>query len=293
MKMNKEITLSMEERAEKINSILLEQEADFTVQYLKTWKNNVEREGYMLRNSGKCFVNVYYDESWYNKPDEEVIEFLTNMNEGHKWNFDCGNILNPSHILSHILPKLVSADNKTQLQKRGIAHMDFLNMCILFYINLNNGPDDEPGTIQITNDILEKADITLNDACKCAIANLEQKIEVKTMFEILSDRFDIDLGDEAEDDLKMWICTTKDNFFGAAAMLCPIVIEKLKEYIGEKVAILPSSVHECIAIPYESEEDFSNLVDMVSNINSTELDIEDKLTDSVYFIENGKLKIAR
>ena len=63
--------------------------------------------------------------------------------------------------------------------------------------------------------------------------------------------------------------------------------------IGRKTAILPSSVHECIAVPYEDENDLYEYQKMVKEVNDTCVSEEERLTDSVYIIDEGKLKLAK
>ena len=63
--------------------------------------------------------------------------------------------------------------------------------------------------------------------------------------------------------------------------------------IGRKTAILPSSVHECIAVPYEDESDLYEYQKMVKEVNDTCVSEEERLTDSVYIIDDGKLELAK
>jgi len=49
------------------------------------------------------------------------------------------------------------------------------------------------------------------------------------------------------------------------------------------LAILPSSVHEMIVLPVKSEEEAAAFCEMVHEINETQVDPEEVLTDSVYF----------
>lgn len=292
MKMNEKNTLKMEDRAEQLNALLLAQEADFTVDYVKVWKNNTELEGYTLKSSNNCAPTIYFDEKWYQKSDREVVEFLTEMYKAHNCKVDVAEMVNRDYILSHIMPRMVSAENGEELENRGIAHIKFLDMFILFYASIDNFEEDGMASLQITDNLLKMANISLDEAYKCSLENLESQVEIKTMEEILFSDFGVDASEFREPQLPLWVCTTKNKLQGAAAMLCSSVLRKLEERIGGKIAILPSSIHEFIALGYNSEDEFETLLSMVREVNDTQVELEEKLTDSVYFIQNQELKLA-
>ena len=59
--------------------------------------------------------------------------------------------------------------------------------------------------------------------------------------------------------------------------------------LGNCFAILPSSIHECLCVPFQSESDLLTFATMVKEVNDTSVSLEDKLTDSVYIWNDGKL----
>ncbi len=290
--MNANFNLGMEDRAEKLNSLLLEQDADFTLVYIKVWKNNAELEGYVLRSStNNCAPTVYYDSEWYNQDDAAVVSYLINMYKKHACQIDVSSLTDKDYILSHIKPRMVSENNLAELEERGIAHIKFLDMYILFYVTVDEF-SDAMASMQVTDSLLHNAEITLDEAYSSALFNLEKEAEVKTLAEVLCQDMGVDPGFIGGAELPMWVCSTKNKIQGAATMLCKSVLETLEHKIGGKVAILPSSIHEFIAVPYESEEQFSMFKELVQQVNNTEVSVTDKLTDSVYFLQNAELKLA-
>ena len=73
----------------------------------------------------------------------------------------------------------------------------------------------------------------------------------------------------------------KSKLFGAASMLYEEPIHELAEQVGGDLYILPSSVHEVIAVPadFGSPEE---LAEMVYEINMEQVDINDRLSNQVY-----------
>lgn len=78
----------------------------------------------------------------------------------------------------------------------------------------------------------------------------------------------------------MTIITNKQKHLGAA---CVLNKEKLKELANEwgvtEVALLPSSTHEVIVMPYDGTITLEELSNMVREINGTEVDEVDQLSD--------------
>lgn len=90
------------------------------------------------------------------------------------------------------------------------------------------------------------------------------------------------------DDAPMWILTNRDKFLGASLMFTKAGQEALQEAMHSKMFfIMPSSVHEVIALPYPSVAKEAGIMrDIVRTVNGT-MHPENKLSDSLYFY-NGK-----
>ena len=54
------------------------------------------------------------------------------------------------------------------------------------------------------------------------------------------------------------------------------------EELGGNFFVLPSSLHETIVVPNDGNMEYKALLAMVTEINATEVDKQDKLTDQVY-----------
>lgn len=67
-------------------------------------------------------------------------------------------------------------------------------------------------------------------------------------------------------------------------------MQELQNELGEFFAILPSSIHEIIALPLNTYNQLQELLEIVVIINAGSVDPEDKLTDSVYYWD-GKLNM--
>ena len=284
--------LGMEERSKELNKILLEQGDEFSLVYTRTWKNNMELEGYVLRSKNNdCAPTVYYNSNWYDQDDLSVVSFLYDMYKKNAHEFDITNLMNKDYVLSKIRPRLVSDKNRLLLDEKHIAYVPYLDMMVLFYIPIESD-GDTTASVQVSDGLLKSVGVAIDDAYTAALENLMRDIEIKPLIEVLCSDMGLDPSDIGYGPVPMWVVTVKNKIQGAAAMLCKSSLKLLEEKLGDKVAILPSSVHECIAVPYESEAQFAFYKAMVEEVNGTQVEPIDRLTDSVYLIEDGEIRIA-
>ena len=103
--------------------------------------------------------------------------------------------------------------------------------------------------------------------------------------ELLKEVWEQEVG---ETKMPMYVLTNKQKLYGAACMLYPGVLKGFAEKIGRDFYILPSSVHEVILVPADSNTDQEALCEIVTEINRTQVAEEEILADSVYFY-NKKL----
>ena len=85
------------------------------------------------------------------------------------------------------------------------------------------------------------------------------------------------------DDLPLYVLSNTSGLHGACVMLYPNVLKKLADRLDRDLVILPSSIHEVLLLPYDENVVFDELADMVAAINHSDVPVEDRLSDHVYF----------
>ena len=90
---------------------------------------------------------------------------------------------------------------------------------------------------------------------------------------------------------KMWIVTNEEKKFGAATMLYDDVLHKIARRMHSDLFILPSSVHETIAVSV-SIGDAKALAEMVNEINMSQVDLADRLSNQVYHYDRKSHKLT-
>lgn len=90
----------------------------------------------------------------------------------------------------------------------------------------------------------------------------------------------------------MFILTNKDKFYGASCILYPDVLERIAEQVHNHFYILPSSIHECIITPVSRGFSQKYLSKMVADINRTQLNEIEVLSDCAYFYNRDKKELV-
>ena len=193
--------------------------------------------------------------------------------------------LNRNDILEHVFPAFCNCKQKYP-ENTTILLDEYLDMTVKYVVPFRNMKDAYVSVL-ITSTILNEYKITEQELKTAAYQNI--KPDIRPMYEYLKDYGMIDMlhGND------MLIVSNNSHWHGATSIILENVLQDVEEMIGRKTAILPSSVHECIAVPYEDESDLYEYQKMVKEVNDTCVSEEERLTDSVYIIDDGKLELAK
>ena len=174
--------------------------------------------------------------------------------------------------------------NETFLQD--VPYMDFEDMAGIFYYLLENSAFGN-GMIVLRNMDMERWGLTGDQLYKDALENCPRMLP--PVLRSLSDVLDV-LQPAGEDEL--YLLTNDSALYGAAVILYPGMLQEAADYIGRDYFVLPSSVHEVILLP-DRGEDPRELIQIVSEINHTQVAEEEILLDAVYKYTSGDDFIRR
>ena len=141
---------------------------------------------------------------------------------------------------------------------------------------------DELGPVLISKGLVKQAGVKEADVKKTAMENsLENEpTKIITMAEIFGVSEDM-LGQPQQ-----IVISNNSNYCGAIKILNKEVQEELAKRLGNDYMLIPSSIHEWIAIP---NIDVKAATEMIRCVNSDEVDVNEQLSDHPYTIKNGKL----
>lgn len=195
-----------------------------------------------------------------------------------------------------IIPKLVNKErNKDLLENliyEDIPGTDLAMYYTVFVASIGNSQ----GTIKVDKPVFERLGCTFDELKAAADAYTEENMTVKGMSEVLLDM----IGKEQamlmgipetnpEDDM-MLVISTKSQIYGAASILK--AYDKISAIYGDDFFVLPSSVHEVIAVKGTENFDAKELRAMVEDVNGTQVSEEEQLSDNVYRLTKNGLTLV-
>ena len=202
------------------------------------------------------------------------------------------------------------ARNKELL--RQIPHILFLDMALVFYCHVPQKELDS-ATILVYNSHLKMWGVTKERLYWDAQKNTPRILPARilSMEEMMKEICSVDeIGEGTMEDMeqtaggnapdsgfekggRMFVLGNERKLFGAAAMFYRDTIEEFSDEMGKSIFILPSSVHEVILVPDDGLQEPEELWKMVCEINETQVEPEDVLTDSVYYFSRKCKKIKK
>lgn len=296
---------------DSIMSYLPAEYLDAEIKINKVKKDNInELTGLAILKSDDFVCPNIYLEDYYSKYDngvsmdeilKEIVEQRILMEQiTPKFETD---INNNDSIIAHIVPKLINADvNKDMLKDRPYKEME--DLAISYRVVVSNDNNGISST-SLDDRIMKEIGLDVEQIHDIAIKNMKNIFpsKVVSMADILFKEFyDSMIADgmskEAANSLleamspqtPMYIITNEAGVNGAAAILDDDIMQSVREKLGDEVMLMPSSIHEFIAIPYD-ENDIGLLKSIVSDVNNDVVNPQDYLSDSVYKYDFGNKKL--
>lgn len=229
---------------------------------------------------------------------EEVIDTYEKNKVNHS--VDMRFFMNYESIKDSIIFKLIHAGRNEELLK-DVPHIRYLDLAIVFQCLVSEEMFGN-ATIMIHNAHLKIWDITIDEIYEDAIQNTPrlQKYDIKNMRDVLCEMMlleemegieDADRKEEFKelpDSVPMYVLSNKTRIQGAACILYPDILKDFAAAIKSDFYVLPSSIHEVILLPAQGDEDRGALTRMVREVNKSQVEREEVLSDSVYYFDREK-----
>ena len=285
--------------------------ADHEVTVQKTRKTNDKiMDGLIIRKNEKCtpviYLNGFYESYKDGKSLEDIMSqiaetYLSAIKPEYA-NDEVVNLFSSyENAKDRIFCKLINTERNKELLK-SVPHINFHDLSVVFYVLVSQDKSGTASTL-ITNEMMNSFHVTVEDLKAAAKENMNKSdpFVVKKMREVMlelsgltEEEFDVAI--PASEDKEMLILTNNSKLHGAVWMTSSKALESISEKLGGNFFILPSSIHECIAVPENLTEDdtatqASNLREMVYEVNRNEVSIEERLSDNVYYYDSEKKKL--
>ncbi len=166
------------------------------------------------------------------------------------------------------------------------------NLAAIYEASVDEGQE----TAQVTLSLRKVwKDVSDENIFKAAVKNTTAEAQVVPMNDILSRLFGTEESPVPEETpFPMFILTNRSEYRGNGSVLCPDVMNQVTSATGtDELMIIPSSVHEFIAIPMavKSPEEVLDLVEDINNM-SGDLKAGEVVSNSVYkYTPDGGLEL--
>lgn len=279
-----------------------------TVSVIPVEKVNIKLDGLLIKYPDKTCLPIIYINDLYkhymvcNDFDTVIMSALNSFLPVFDEVFNIGDI---DEFLKNgtekITFQLINTEKNSELLST-LPHREFLDLSIIYRLIVKN---DASGvhSIKITKELAKMIDMDESQLYDMAVVNTEKLFPpvVKNLVDItrqslIEDGFNAEMIDElipiTTSPMPMIIITNNRNLDGAAVILYKNVLNEIANKLKSDLYLLPSSIHEIIAIQAGDDPDI--LSEIVSEINKEEVSDEDILSDSVYLYrrETGKITIA-
>lgn len=207
-------------------------------------------------------------------------------------NIDASLFQDFQNIKHQIVFKLIHFEQNHELLKE-IPHIPFLDLAIVFYCLVACGPSGT-ATILIQNSHLQLWNTDITTLYLLARKNspllLPSHFEkmssmLSSLMPTLSDR-EKELLDDTP--FPMYVLTNESRFLGASCILYDELLLDLSKRLHSDFYIIPSSVHEVLLIPATTEMDKEDFSQMIQEVNRTQLEPEEILSDHLYYYSREK-----
>lgn len=270
--------------------------AEVSVQNIRK-NNGVTLTGLNIFQKGRNMSPTIYLESSYEQylEGESMEEIVTELHDCYLENcpenaFDTDFFLDYEKVKERVSYRLINREKNRMLLEE-IPFIPYLDLAITFFCKIEH-EELGSGIIQVKNEHLqiwgvEKEQIFYDAECNMRRLYPELICTMQELFKSAEDGQEIpeDVMQEIgrAEELPLIVLTNTIKSYGAAVILYEGVLAGLSERMQSSLAVLPSSVHEMIVLPVKSEEEASALGGMVHEINATQVEPEEVLSDSVYF----------
>ena len=254
---------------------------DLTISIVPVKKVNMTLDGMLIKCSGKNFSPTIYINDLYedylmcgdfDKTLSAACGRLQSM-YSEMGDININNILN--NASEKIILQVINTEMNTELLT-SLPHRNFLDLSIIYRLIVRDSIDGIHST-KITNELAETIGMNESQLYQNAFNNTKKLFPsfVRNLYNI---------------PIPMFVITNSKNINGAAAILYDDILYELANNLESDLYLLPSSIHEIIAIPAEGNPD--ELSDMVSDINRTQIHMQDRLSDNVYFYNRKDRRVS-
>lgn len=294
---------------EKIKDYMPPEYKDASVKIISVNKVNRTKDALSVRKGDEPLVPNLYLEDFYKdyKACDDLQAVLSGMAE--EYVSTVNRLVNKPEIdMSQLKDRVVMMLINTEQNKEMLAdmpHKEFQDLSVIYrYVVAKN--QDGVASIKVSNEMMKLSGMTPEDLFRYAAENTKKMFppRVCRLEDILlgtpggegmAEEF-VDLfGTDRDPKESLWVISNSSGVNGAVSMLYEENLHKLAEKMGTDLYIMPSSVHEVLAVSVKmGNGNLEELSEMVQQANMSVVELEERLSNNVYHYDKDlrELKLA-
>lgn len=293
--------------AEKFKSYLPERYQNMELRVESVNKVNRVMDGITLIDhsaekniSPTIYINNMYDHYLHTENLQKVLQDAAESMDKAFLEAPQAGILDMDNARDNIVFQVVNTmQNEDML--RDMPHRDYQDLSIIYRWVVAVDERGIQSTV-VRDNLAKQLGMTEADLFKCAVENTRRIFPpmVKSMNDVMrdmmmSDGMPAEIADmmleEMPADRTMWIISNDRGVNGAGSMLYEDVLHKLAMQLESDLYLLPSSVHECIAVSVDMGDPYE-LAEMVNEINMSQVSLEERLSNQVYHYDKDARRLT-
>ena len=278
------------------------------VKEVHTTKNNdVKLTGISICSKHKNMGPTVYLEDLYNWYEKgmtlgEIVRTIIKMVEAEEDNldFDADDFIDYERASKRIVYRLVNTEKNAKMLEK-VPHFEYLDMSIIFcYVVDSNSwkRSNMSGTIVLYNDHIKSWNKTAEDILEIAKMNTPEiyKADICHIGEIVDDMNNSMSGSMLTfsgdvSQVPLYVMSNKRRQYGAGVILYDDFLEEFSISNQHNFFLIPSSIHEMIAVIDNGYIDPESLKTMIYQVNRECLSDTEVLSDSLYYYDFSKREL--
>lgn len=196
-----------------------------------------------------------------------------------------------SEIKDNIIFKLINAGQNEALLKK-VPFLPFLDFAIVFCYYLDASKcsflsPDLSGSILIEYEHMEQWQIDARGLFALAQKNTPSLLPLRfaPLCELLFQE-----SEKSADvpDTPLYVLTNEKQYFGAAALLYPHILDMCAETLGQSFYMIPSSIHEVLLLPADACASSCELNRYINDVNAEAVMPNEVLSNHSYYFNSEK-----
>lgn len=200
----------------------------------------------------------------------------------------------------NIVFQLINTEQNKEMLK-GMPHREFQDLSVIYRWIVSSDHDGVHSAV-IHNPLAERIGMSEEELFKAAAENTRRILPpvIKDMNSIMREMFIKDgmpeeiaemMIGEIPSESMMYVITNEKGINGAASMMYEDKLHELAGKLNSDLYIMPSSVHEVIAVSSDIGDPYE-LAAMVSEVNMSNVELNERLSNQVYHYDKDLRKVT-